>query len=55
MVQSGHVKVVWSENQPVIYSGSLNGVVCQWDCRTGRIEREWTGHKDAILDLSVNE
>lgn len=47
----GVVKVCSSQLSPVVYTGSLDGVVRGWDLRNGQIMREWHGHIGHILDM----
>ena len=49
----GVVKLCASHQSPLVYSGSLDGVVRGWDLRSGQVVREWHGHCSHILDLSL--
>ena len=49
------MKLLWSRHSPVIYAALLDGSVQLWDCRTAQCLKEWRGHHDALLDLSLNE
>lgn len=42
-----------SASSPVVYSGSLDGVVRVWDVRSGECVQQWYGHSDHILDITV--
>lgn len=50
---AGVVKVCSSRLSPVVYTGSLDGVVRGWDLRSGQVVREWHGHAGGILDLTL--
>lgn len=49
----GVVKLCPSELSPVVYTGSLDGVVRGWDLRSGQVVREWHGHSNHILDMTL--
>ena len=53
--KAGIVKLLWSRHNPVIYAALLDGSVQLWDSRTAQCLKEWRGHHDALLDLSLNE
>ena len=52
-LQGGIVRLKWDAENPLIYTGCLDGVVRLWDSRSGSCEREWYGHNGEILDLAV--
>ena len=47
------VKVCASRLSPVVYTGSLDGVVRGWDLRSGEVVKEWHGHSNHILDMTL--
>jgi WD40 repeat protein len=47
-----HVRASF-EMLAMLPSAASDGVLRQWDGRTGQCVRMWTGHGDAILDLWV--
>ena len=53
LCQGGVVRLHCSASSPLVYSGSLDGVVRVWDVRSGECVQQWYGHSDHILDITV--
>ena len=46
--------ILWHPVEPqLVLSGSIDGVVRLWDCRTGTAVRTFTGHRDCCLSLAL--
>jgi len=48
----GITRLSWHTAQPLIFTGSLDGLVRQWDARSGTCMRQWEGHQNIVLDLA---
>jgi WD40 repeat protein len=48
------VRLHSSSQEPLVFTGCLDGVVRGWDLRSGQCVKEWHGHSDQILDLAVS-
>eukprot|EP00939_MAST-03C_sp_MAST-3C-sp1_P000891 g891.t1 len=53
VVNAGITRLAWHPSQPFVFACALDGVVRQWDARSGSVVRLWTGHRNGILDMSV--
>ncbi|XP_066467750.1 angio-associated migratory cell protein [Tiliqua scincoides] len=53
--ESGIVQLLWEESSPVVYTCSLDGAVCLWDARSGKLISEYRGHSAEILDFALNK
>ena len=43
-----------TNQEPLVFTGCLDGVVREWDLRSGQCVKEWHGHSDQILDMAVS-
>lgn len=43
--------MTWVANSHFLLTGCTDGIVRQWDARTGQQVKSWKGHEDAILSL----
>ena len=51
----GITRMKWlNREQTEFVTASTDGVLRIWDCRSGELVRELTGHQDVVLDLGVN-
>ncbi|GCC20791.1 hypothetical protein chiPu_0019359, partial [Chiloscyllium punctatum] len=55
LAKAGIVQLLWEDHSPIIYTGSLDGVVRIWDARSGKMEGECCGHVAEILAFMVNK
>ena len=46
-------RVIWHPTQPLLYVCGLDGIVREYDARSGSMTRRWCGHRNAILDMSL--
>lgn len=53
-LQAGLVHLQWEESSSLVSTCSLDGVLRQWDARSGKIVSEYSGHAAEILDFSIN-
>lgn len=51
---AGIVRLRWDDNEPFIYSCTLDGAINLIDARTGTLERQWLGHTSEILDMDIS-
>jgi WD40 repeat protein len=51
--QAGVVRLRCSSRDPLVFTGCLDGGVRLWDVRGGECVREWWGHTNDILDLTI--
>jgi len=52
-IESGVTRVIWHPTQPLLYVCGLDGIVREYDARSGSMTRRWCGHRNAILDMSL--
>jgi len=52
--QAGIVRLAWSNDDPLVYTATLDGSVHLWDSRTGNCERQWFGHSEEVLDMTIS-
>lgn len=48
------MKLHCSNQEPLVFTGCLDGIVRGWDLRSGQCVREWHGHSDQILDMAIS-
>jgi WD40 repeat protein len=53
ILQAGVVRLRCSSRDPLVFTGCLDGGVRLWDVRGGECVREWWGHTNDILDLTI--
>jgi len=53
--EGGVIRLLWHQTQALVYTASLDKAIRLWDGRTGNCERKWTGHKESLLDISINK
>lgn len=46
--------MAWLPQQPLVVTGSLDGVVRLWDLRTASCVKQLYGHASAVQDLAVS-
>ena len=51
-IQAGVTRLHWEDC--LVYTACLDGMLRLWDARSGNCEREWHGHRAAILDMAVS-
>lgn len=39
----------------LVFTSSVDRLVRQWDLRTGKCEKQWKGHQDAVLAITLTE
>lgn len=47
-------RLQWVGGTCLFYTSATDGNIRLWDARTGKCERKWTGHSDAVLDMWVS-
>ncbi|XP_051912915.1 angio-associated migratory cell protein [Hippocampus zosterae] len=52
--EAGLVHLQWEESSSLVSTCSLDGVLRQWDARSGKMVSEYRGHAAEILDFSIN-
>ncbi|XP_077587516.1 angio-associated migratory cell protein [Stigmatopora nigra] len=52
--EAGIVRLLWEESSSFVSTCCLDGVLRQWDARTGDMVSEYRGHALEILDFAVN-
>ncbi|CAM9428813.1 unnamed protein product [Phaeothamnion confervicola] len=50
---AGVTKLRWHPTTPLLFTSCADGIVRLWDARTGSIAREYTGHRDMVLDFEL--
>ncbi|CDS11806.1 hypothetical protein LRAMOSA11450 [Lichtheimia ramosa] len=48
------VKVKFVQNSPFLVSCSVDRSIRLWDARTGQCIKNWSGHRDGVLDFAVS-
>lgn len=48
------VKVKFVQNSPYLVSCSVDRSIRLWDARTGQCIKNWSGHRDGVLDFAVS-
>jgi ribosome assembly protein SQT1 len=46
--------MAWCAQQPLVVTGSLDGVVRLWDLRTANCVKQLYGHRSAVQDLTLS-
>ena len=46
-------KFAVSSLSPTVFTGCLDGIVRSWDILSGSCVKEWHGHQDEILDITL--
>ena len=52
-IDSGITKLTWHPTQPLLYVCSLDGIIREYDARSGTMTKRWYGHRNSILDMSI--
>lgn len=49
---AGVIKLMWHPTQPIIYAGTVEGLLYVWDARNGALLKTLAGHTDMVLDMT---
>lgn len=54
MQDAGITKLIWDRNNPIIYTAGLDGSIGVYDARSGILQKQFLGHLNGILDISLS-
>lgn len=49
----GLIQSKWHPTQPYVYTCGLDKTVRMWDARSATVVKQWRGHRDVVMDLTV--